>query len=337
MLTEFAFTPSIFDEDAHADRELWRDQLRALNAAMFPHTSVWPIVVADLFSGSWSSHVMPYVDRISDHRAKRCCQDLLVNIRRMLVVRPACREWPFEDDIAWCREALAACEAEPIDRILSVQATKLTSAQEFKAVRTIDEVEDAGFWNGIRSDASPRMVIADQVELLRKMSLHSQWIAIVNPYGFGNEQDFTLRVTEQALRRDVRFGPLHIELHSQAPDVTDPEEQAIRQNNVTTNMCRKIGPHVSDPNRVDLYYWPTLLDRLIVAGAYVKESNGNTRKSPRWGVSMSHVARGSDPDAAPTEWKLLTRDSLDAWFRRLIAEDVASKPLSVRIPSATPA
>jgi hypothetical protein len=32
MLAEFAFTPSIFDETAHADSEAWREQLRELGS-----------------------------------------------------------------------------------------------------------------------------------------------------------------------------------------------------------------------------------------------------------------------------------------------------------------
>ena len=45
MLTEFAFTPSIFDEDAHDDKEAWRDQLKELGRNMFPRVSAWPVVV----------------------------------------------------------------------------------------------------------------------------------------------------------------------------------------------------------------------------------------------------------------------------------------------------
>lgn len=78
---------------------------------------------------------------------------------------------------------------------------------------------------------------------------------------------------------------------------------------------------------VELYFWPRLLDRIIVAGQYVQVSSGVLRKSPRWGVSMSHVAhRDSDPNSAPTEWKLLRNESLSDWFRTYIAEDVEGKP-----------
>ncbi len=198
MLTEFALTPSIFDEDAHEDKEAWRDQLRELISTMFPRTSVWPIVVSDLYAGSWSSHILPYIERIQDHRAKKCCQDLLSNMQRMLVVRPVCGEWP-QDDIAWSREAVATHQYEPIERIVSIATTKQTMAGEFSLIRSINEVMDAGFWRGIESDASPRMIIPEQVSLLRKLCLHSEWVAIINPYGFGNEQDFWLKLLESSI------------------------------------------------------------------------------------------------------------------------------------------
>ncbi len=335
MLTEFAFTPSIFDEDAHEDKDAWREQLRELISAMFPRTSVWSVVVSNLYAGAWSSHVVPYVQKIQDHRAKKYCQALLTNMQRMLVIRPDCGDWPNEDDIAWCREAIAATAVEPIERIISVRSTKESSTDEFALIRSIDEVEDSGFWRGIDSDASPRMVIAEQVDLLRKLCLHSQWVALINPYGAGNEQDFTLRLLELAVQRNTKFGAIRFELHTQAPDVTDPTERAVRQRNVTDNMVRKIQPTLTGSHSVELYFWPRMLDRILVAGNFVKESNGNLRKSPRWGVSMSHIAHGTDLDAAPTEWKLLRRERLDAWFRAFASEDATDKPAPTLISPVT--
>lgn len=331
MLTEFAFTPSIFDEDAHEDKHAWRDQLRELNSSMFPRTSVWSIVFSDLYAGSWLSHILPYVERIKDHVAKKYCQALLTNMEHMLVVRPECRDWPNDDDVEWSREAVATHSIEPIDRIVSVGSTKQTMAGEFSLIRSIDEVIDAGFWRGIKSDASPKMVIAEQVNLLRKLCLHSHWVAVINAHGFGSEQDFSLQLLETAFRRPASFGPIHIELHAEAPDVTDLVERNLRQERVAYNMGRKIEGSLKAPHKVELCFWPKLLDRIVVAGSFVKESDGTIRKSPRWGVSMNHVARGSEPNIPPTEWKLLRRDSLTEWFRKFVSEDAASKPSAVII------
>lgn len=330
MLTEFAFTPSIFDVDAHEDKEAWRDQIRGLIPRMFPPTSVWPIVVSDLYDGSWSSHVVPYVESIQDHRAKKYCQDMLTIMKRMLVKRPDCGDWP-NDDVAWCREAVATHEIEPIERIVSIKSTKETMAKECSLIRSIEEVEDAGFWRGIDSDASPRMVIAEQVGLLRKLCLHSEWIALINPYGFLNEQDFSLGLLELALKRHSSFGCIDVELHAQAPDVTDLVEKQDRKERIASSLEGKIQPMLTGGHSVELYFWPKLLDRILVAGNYVQVSGGDCRKSPRWGVSMSHVALYDNPDASPTEWKLLRRERLNDWFNKFVAEDAADKPMPDRV------
>ena len=41
MLAEFALTPSVFDEEAHADKDTWREQLRELGTNMFPRVAAW--------------------------------------------------------------------------------------------------------------------------------------------------------------------------------------------------------------------------------------------------------------------------------------------------------
>lgn len=326
MLREFAFTPAIFDENSHDDREAWGEQLHKLNLALFPPTSAWPVVISDLYAGSWSSQIVSYIEKISDHRARKYCQALLTNMRRMLVMRPECGDWPSEDDAAWCREAIATHAVEPIDRIISVRKTKDSQGENFSIVRCIDEVEDGGFWRGIKAHASPRMVIAEQVQLLRKLCLHSEWVAFINPYGFGNEMDFTIQLITLAMQRNPKFGKLTIELHANQPDDANPIEQARKQQNVTSNMVRLITPTVTTQNVAELYFWPEILERIVVAGNYVKQSGGIMRKSPRWGAIMSHVARGNRPDANPTQWNLLEREAFDEWFRLYVAENISGKP-----------
>ena len=325
MLNEFAFTPAVFDEDAHDDKLAWCDQVRKLTLSMFPDTSAWPVIVSDLYAGSWSSHIEAYVNSIQDHRAKKFVIELVTRMKQRLVTRPYCGDWPNEDDTAWCREAIATHAVEPIDRIVSVRKTRNSPNDDFSKVRCIDEVEDGGFWRGINADASPRMVIEAQVQLLRKLCLHSEWVALINPYGFGSEQDFTIRLTALAMQRNTSFGKLTIELHANEPDAPDPAERARRQQNATSHMERSIRPRVTPGNAVELYCWPKLLDRIIVAGNYTRKSDGIRRKSPRWGVSMSHVAHGNEPDAPPTEWKLLRPGTLDQWFRAYVAENAPGK------------
>ena len=61
MLSEFALTPSIFDEEAQPDADLWREQLDRLLSNMFPNVSAWPVMVSNLHSGSWQKTALQMI------------------------------------------------------------------------------------------------------------------------------------------------------------------------------------------------------------------------------------------------------------------------------------
>ena len=323
MLTEFAFTPAIFDASAHEDRTAWIMQLMKLGSTMFPDTAAWPVVVSDLYEGSWFYEAEKVVGTIEDQTARILCKSILTKIKQRLVTRPICGEWPM-DDVAWGREAIASHRTEPIERIVSCVATKTSLVDEFPQFRSLNEAQDAGFWSGIDVDASPQMAIADQIALLRKICLHSQWIALINPYAFGQEQDFVLELVASVGSLPNAFGTLDIEVHAKE---RDDEEANIRVlNHMERQLARKLGAGQS----VFLYVWPQQLDRIIVAGAYTTVSGGQRRKQPRWGVHLGHVAHGVERDTK-TEWKLLRKESVDHWFRTFAAEDALDKPRAVEV------
>lgn len=321
MLTEFAFTPSIFDEDAHDDIDVWRDQLKELGRNMFPRVSAWPVVISDLYSGSWSQIADQTVKLIKDQRARVLCEGILQNMRKMLVTRPVCGDWP-DEDVAWGREAIASHRIEVIERIVANSSTKTALREEFTMIRSLDEVEEGGFWRGIASDASPRMIIGEQIGLLKKLWMHSEWIALINPFSCGNEQDFTLDLIKVAFGRAAGFGSPQFELHGQ-------------DDKKWVNIATQVRNCLSPGHTVEIYHWPKLLDRLVLAGTLSSESDGSKKKSVRWGVSMSHVAHGAEPNVPPTEWKLLRTEALDYWFRKYVKEDAPAKPTPTLIVPLT--
>ena len=46
MLTEFALTPSIFDETMHPAADDWQEQLRELGTNMFPKVAASPVMMS---------------------------------------------------------------------------------------------------------------------------------------------------------------------------------------------------------------------------------------------------------------------------------------------------
>ena len=331
MLTEFAFTPSIFDEDAHDDKEAWRDQLKDLGRNMFPRVSAWPVVVSDLYAGSWNQVILKLVKTMRDDKARVICEGILKNIQKVLVSRPQCRDWP-DEDIAWAREAVASNAIESIERIVSNNSTKCALHDEYKMIRSLDEVEGGSFWRDITSDAHPLMIIDDQIKLLRKLCMHSEWVALINPYTSGNEIDFALELLRTAKNRSAGFTSIKFELHTQEPkgniDATVRQE-TLRK--VTHFVSEKVCKILEASESVALFFWPEFKERRPVAGTYTTDSDGNKQKRPRWGVSMNHVARGRYPDSDPTHWNLLREEELGVWFRKYVIEDALQKPVPAMI------
>ena len=216
MLSEFALTPSIFNEKVPPhDADLWREQLDQLLSNMFPNVSAWPVMVSNLHSGSWQKTALQMIARVKDHRAKKRCQELLQNASKTLASRPACCDWP-DDDLAWGREAVESHAAEPIDRIVMTAAGHEILGKRCKSVRRLDEVRDAGFWRGIAADSSPPMKISNQVAMLRKVCVHSEFFCLITPHihgGGDDETDFAVELVRSALARPPGFRCGGIEIH----------------------------------------------------------------------------------------------------------------------------
>jgi hypothetical protein len=70
MLAEFALTPSIFDEEAQDNTDEWLDDLRELGAGMFPRVSASPVMVSNLYDGSWRAIAHQMAQAVTDHRTR---------------------------------------------------------------------------------------------------------------------------------------------------------------------------------------------------------------------------------------------------------------------------
>lgn len=320
MMAEFALTPSIFDETAHPDVDAWREQIRTLGFELFPRTGVWPVLISNLYAGGWIHPAERFVEEIQDHKAKALCRDLFTKIKGQLVDRPVHLDWPTSE-LEWGREAIESHKLEAIDRILTSNQIHTTLQQELKEIRCITEVPDAGFWSGIESARPIPMRIADQVQTLRKICLHSEFLCLVTPYIGGTEDDetaFAIDLLKCVLDRDGRFHEVEIEIHTEGPDV--PPASSSYPNycsNKVSNITTSLRTALSSGQSVDVYFWPKLLDRVIVGGTKADDSQNPRR--PRWGMAMSHIARKPDERKAnspPTNWSLLGRTSIREWFDR---------------------
>lgn len=330
MLAEFAFTPSIFDQNAHEDCEAWRDQLRELGFGMFPRTAAASVMVSNLYADSWYATALQTVKTIKDQTARVLCQSLLKKIESTLVHRPVCGEWPGATDLAWGKEAIKSDSVAKIDRIISCKSVRDALSPKYRKIRNLSEVLDAGFWQGISSQSSIPLKITEQVDALRKICLHAEFLCLVTPHikgGHDNDTDFALALVQSAFRRPNGFPPPDIELHTEAPDNQARSDFEERLTSFVESISVAVRSAVKSEQKVRLVIWPKLLDRILIAGVYTL-SNDNRVRSPRWGVAMSHIARKADEyeDRPPTPWSLLTSTPLGDAFERYCTDE-RTKPI----------
>jgi hypothetical protein len=328
MLAEFALTPSIFDEDAHQDKDAWLDDLQHLGAAMFPHVSASPAIISNLYDGSWHPEATKIVGAIQDHRARTRCQSLLTKMKDLLVFRPACKEWPM-DECAWGREAACSAIEEPIERIIASKTAHATLISEGHPARCISEVQDSGFWGGINAGGTVPMRISDQVGLLRKLCVHAEFLCLATPHiygGFDDETDFAKAVIQSAFARPAGFRRVSIDIHTEGPRGNPGDAgYSTKLANSITNITQTVKQILKSGQTITLYVWPEgeLLHRYVVGGLHAEMGGGQKRRSPRWAICLQHFARrGDNPDQAPAPWQLLPRKDLLDCFNRYFAEGV---------------
>ena len=315
MLIEFAFTPSIFDDQVNSDEATWQEQLAKLAERMFPAGYPWPVIVANLHGGTWKHEANRQIQKISNHRIKTDAMKLFSMIDKVLIERPAFLDWP-DDQLAWCKEAIGSGKTEPIDRIVACRFAMGDLEPTLKPVRCISEVKGSGFWSGIPADDSPLMEIDHQIKQLNKLSFHAGFLCLVTPHingGGDDESDFAIELVRSAYRKPSGTPRCLVEIHTEGPRDSVPGDVAFEK--FVSGVRGKISHDLGTGFRYTLVFWPKLLDRLVIAGDLTEDADRNQVKRPRWAISMSHIARRVDKNKAlpPTEWKLLKIERVRSW------------------------
>lgn len=326
MLAELSLTPSVFDQSKFEDVDAWLEQLDEIGAWMTARASASPILIADLYGGSWSSTLIPIIDDIEDHRAKSRCQHILKQLKSLLVSRPIKdqMQWPGEDEGLWIQEAISSAADEPIERII---ATSQNAIEHGDPVRGIHESTEGGFWSGIAAAGSVAMRIPDQVSLIRKICVHSDFVAVLSPHfygGSGGEIEFAKALIASTFNRPQGFSPPKlVQLHTEGPDgdPADPEVQARIQTSVT-NLQAEIAKALRPGQMVELLVWQKLLHRYVFGGNLANDADGNEKRVQRICISFNHFARQNEnPATPPSPWNLLNKADLLARFKQYFSDD----------------
>jgi hypothetical protein len=334
MLAEFALLPSIFDEKAHPDVAAWKEQLRELAHGMFPRNVGCPVVIADLQDGEWWNHARRIVERrpVGDSRRSDMLR-FLAKIKSVMVRRPGHMK-KLVNDLDWAREAIWHHESEPFERIVACAATKEELRKESADISELGGVCDELFWQHVSPVLSPPLRIEEQVQTLRRICLHAEFLCLTLPYVQGNDTDetkFAAALIRSAFHRPDGYPMPSVDVHTNAPprDHNFPSyPDQLRQ--VTNKFSARFLESLPAAQQVSLIVWQTkeILGRYLLAGSLTQDGSGTARKRPRWGVHMGHVAGGGDARrrrraSSNTDWNLVDERRLWELFEDFAAPGVS--------------
>ncbi len=290
MYTEIAFTPQIFDEECNPDHERWREGLREFGREIAPRNAAEPIIISDLYGGSSLQVAAETIRAIRDHKAKDLAQRCISVMRqRLSVVRPVVGEWP-QSEPDWLDECKLSHAQLALGKVLISDSHSQDNLHSMPSWSIYDPADDqSGFWNGIQIQSQVNMNLDDQVNLLRPICVHADYIAIKSPQIRGGSDDetvFAARIIQSALNRPFGYPDIKmIEFHLDGKHNPNHDNSI---NNIIQVVRQNVGRE-RNGLEIQFYFWPHYTDRELVAGIFKQGI-----KSLRWGISMNHIARPRD-------------------------------------------
>ncbi len=326
MLKEIAFTPHIFDEESNIDNADWPNQLRILGERMFPWNSPSPFVVSNLYDGSWESQAGMYIRQLSPN-VKPIAQSMLTKLKDVLVSRPACGDWPGDEETKWANEAIKFIGKEAgIDKLVTSSHCENISDKTEAGVHSIIDVSKNGFWSKLISSGDVPMIIRKQIEKLKLICLHASYIAISSAYITGGTDDETRFVREMIkfiANRPKEYVESVVDIHCYIKKEQNANDKIIE------NIKRTFRRFVSDRLCIKLFFWPKefVRDRILLAGD-ATSVNGKPRFKVRWAIFMGHIARPKEhSDADITHWSLLDAKEMNHRYKRWYQTDPRLGPI----------
>lgn len=312
MICEFALTPQIFDDQANAGDPAWMEHLRELGRSLLPRTGIHPVVVSNLYDGSWEHETKNTVTAIRDQAARLLAQGLLKQLKdaHLQVTRPPVGDWP-QGEADWANEAVASSAVSrdaPISRVVVTNGTHSATPQNSPGWTAIGHVHANACWSDAQPWQSVPMRLDAQIRVLRTLICHADFIAIVTPHikgGIDDETEFVCRLIRAVQSRPFRAETALIDIHTKAPDKPAASDYPTRLTNRVAAISSSINA-ARHAMRVRLFLWPRLLDRYILAGDLDPSQATSGPHRFRWAVAPQHIARPNDPATLkPTPWALI--------------------------------
>ncbi len=317
MLAELAITPQVFEESDNAANPRWREDLREMSNLIFPPSRPRepnPLVIADLHAGSWKNMAASAIKNIGDQRTRLLAEGLWGKLRRILVKRPACSDWPGDNERGWIHEAMESNRDHPLSRIVITSDAQI-GVDRSPPLHSLARLCDSDLWHDVRCVRSIPARLTDQMNELRSICRHAGFLAVVCPYILGGGDDetaFVVQLMRLAGHRPNGWHKAMFDIHTQS----GKDDQAT--SNIIENIRSRLVTGRSDLSRVRLILWEKLLDRFLIAGERMAGTDGKFEAGRcRWVVSLSHVARNSGGNADDFHtFSLLSQQDGEARYQR---------------------
>ncbi|MFH1614298.1 MAG: hypothetical protein ABIG61_04335 [Planctomycetota bacterium] len=336
MLTEYALTPHVFDDEHNSNNPQWLEQLRAFGNRLLPvdQEQTFNTVISNLYSGSWyESNFLQIINSLEERQktlhSKLHALDLLKQMRprieRHLIVRPAVKEdYPLKEE-DWHAEAVLtnARTTLPIHRIVGSSKLKV----ENNGYR-LDQINNNDrFWDRIADRQWLEAKVETQVNYIKKMCSFYSFIGIASPHlsclGSGRDLNFAIALIKSALDREHGLGAVQrLDLHTQGPYTGESERNTFAQ-----NVMRRLQQEFDNKaSLINLYLWPSLLERHLMFG----KATGGEKPNTVWAISATHFARpdSDGPNQDPATFTLLPTSLSSKVASRYYSPNPNRKPYS---------
>ena len=295
MLTEYALTPHLFDDEHNARDSKWLEQLQEFGKRLLPvdEAQVFNTIISDLYDGSWyESNFKPIIQNIESRQKKDFSEripalDLLKEIRRriseFLVKRPASKRKYPDSEMDWIDEAIASSLQFNLSVGKIVTSSQISSDERWNR---LDESWKANLWEGVPVVQCPTADMGDQISRFQRVCSFYDFLAFASPqidiHG-SKDLDFFIELVKKSSDRPNGFDKLLcFDLHTKS-DVSQLSQQQLTAR-IKERLTQKLGENAK---LIRLYLWPEMLERRLLCGY----DRGDGKPKIIWSFSLSHVVR----------------------------------------------
>jgi hypothetical protein len=324
MLNEFAFTPSVFDETCHQDIAKLCEQLRQIGNLLSSSSENGrpPIVIADLYSGSWYEKTQQCIMSNKDSTVKGLSRDILAMLHDLKKKRPrVLTHSPQLDSRQWGKEAIASHKDEAIDKIVFCEKIyeELGTNHE-----NVFKLGSPGISKGISSQKMVRFSLTSQLKVLRKFCIHSEFVIVRTPYllADGPEIKF-LKGFIKMFQKECKFRNVKGEICilTAPKDEFPPDKVAMTMDNSEKATLKVLNTFQLSQVDVSVFFGKKFLNRFLSFGDFVSQGDDRppVRKN-KWLIAVDHTAGTDREEKEKHSWfnllqkKSDIRATYDEWF-----------------------